>query len=171
MAESYISVGKLGKPHGISGAFRFLLQRELKNKKKNPPYFLLASGKNATPHFIKTIEWHRAKNEGTIAFEEIKTPEEAKQYSGSELQLMEKDVESFFKKEAEGPEYLVGYMAVEETQGAIGTIDEIIESPGQILLNIESRDLLIPLVDEFIVKINKRKKEIILDLPEGLLDL
>lgn len=171
MAESYISVGKLGKPHGISGAFRFLLHRELKSKKKNPPYFILSSGKNAAPHFIKAMEWHGVKNEGTIAFEEISTPEEARQYSGSELQLMEKDVESFFKVEEQGPEYLIGYMALGETGENIGRIDEIMESPAQVLLHIENKDLLIPLVDEFIVKINKRKKEIILDLPIGLLDL
>ncbi|MBL0308701.1 MAG: 16S rRNA processing protein RimM [Bacteroidetes bacterium] len=170
MAESYITVGKLGKPHGISGAFRFLLSLELKSKNRFPKYFVLTSGNHSAPQFINKIEWIGEKD-GIITFEEINSRETAKRYNGSAILLLEKDITSYFKKEDTGEHDLTGFLASDETEGLIGRIHEMIESPGQILLSIEDKDILIPLVDEFIVKINRPKREILFRLPEGLLDL
>ena len=172
MAEQNISVGKLGKPHGISGAFRFYMQRELKSSKKTPNHFLVMEKGNLLPWFITKIDWI-GFNEGFIWFEEIVTPEKAKLYSGRELFLSEKEVNIYFKKDSGSYTELLGYKTINETGEAIGIIEEIIENPGQILLAIknENKEVLIPLVDEFIVALDRKKKEIILNLPEGLLDL
>ena len=172
MAEAYISVGKLGKPHGLSGAFRFLLNDELKSKKKLPRYFIIQDRGSYLPWFIKKIEW-LGFNEGFISFEEITTVEKAQEHTKKELLLPQKDFDLLFKKNAEGLSYLVGYKAIDEKQGEIGAIAEIIENPGQVLCMIEKdgNEIAIPLVEEFITDINKRKKQITFDLPEGLLDL
>ncbi len=171
-AEQNIAVGKLGKPHGISGAFRFYMHRELKSAQKFPKHFLVMERGTLLPWFVSKTEW-LAFNEGFIWFEEVTTPEKAKLYSGRELFLTGKDVNTYFKKDSGSYSELLGYVAIEETEGEIGTIEEIIENPGQILLAIktETKEVLIPLVEEFIVDINKKKKELLLNLPEGLLDL
>lgn len=165
-------VGKLGKPHGISGAFRIYMQRELKSSLRFPKHFLVLEKGNLLPWFVIKVEWI-AFNEGFIWFEEITTPEKAKQYSGRELFLTEKDINTYFKKDSESYGFLIGYKASDEDLGQIGTIEEIIENPGQILLAIRSgeNEVLVPLVDEFITEVNKKKKEIVLNLPEGLLEL
>ena len=172
MAEPFISVGKLGKPHGISGAFRFLLHLELKNKKKLPNHFMINQKGSFLPWFVKEIEW-LGFNEGFILFEEISTPEKAKQYSTCELFLTEKEAESLFKKNVGSIDYLLGYKARDEKEGELGVIEELIENPGQILCSIkgDGNEIMIPLVEEFISKIDKGKKEIIFNLPEGLLDI
>jgi len=168
--EKYISVGKLGKPHGLSGAFRFFLDRELKNKNKLPAHFLLDIKGNFMPWFVKTIEW-TGFNEGFILFEEISSPEKGKNYTGIELCLSEKDITLYFKKDAGSLEYMKGYKAIDEAEGEIGIIEDVVENPGQILLSVnrDGREIMIPFVEDFIVSLNKRKKEIILSLPEGLL--
>ncbi len=170
--EQNITVGKLGKPHGISGAFRIYMQRELKSPQKFPKHFLVQERGTLLPWFVTKVEWI-GFNEGFVWFEEITNPEKAKQYSGRELFLTEKDINTFFKKDSGSYSELIGYKAFEETEGEIGIIEEIIENPGQILLSIksETKEILIPLVDEFIVEVNKKKKELLLNLPEGLLDL
>ena len=167
-----IAIGKLGKPHGISGAFRIYMQRELKNAKKFPPHFLVLEKGSLLPWFVTKVEWI-GYNEGFIWFEDITTPEKAKLYSGRELFLSEKEVNSYFKKNAVGYEYLIGYTAIDEESGTIGTITEVIENPGQILLSIkgDEKEYLVPLADDFIVDVNDKKKELLLSLPEGLLDL
>lgn len=170
MAESYISVGKLGKPHGISGAFRFLLHRELKKKHKLPKYFIFSPANNPTPRFINSVEWISEKD-GLISFEDVSNPESAKQISGSELYLIEKDIDKWFVFHEGALDYLKGYLVLEEEGESVGYIDEIIEHPGQTLLTIKDKDVLIPLVDDWVLKVNKRKKEITFRLPEGLLDL
>lgn len=172
MAESYISVGKLGKPHGIRGAFRFLLQRELKSKSKLPAHFILLQKGSYLPFFIKETEW-TAFDTGFVTFEEISTPEQAKLFSGTELFLEEKLVEKFFKKSAGDFDFILGWMAVNESGETIGTIEGIEENPGQVLavVNKGGKEVFIPLVDDFILKTDKRKKQISFALPEGLLDL
>ncbi len=124
------------------------------------------------PWFINKIEW-LGFNEGLISFEEITSVEKAKENTKKGLYLTEKDFELFFKKDAEGLNYLIGYKASEESRGDLGIIKEIIENPGQVLCFAvkDNHEFVIPLVDEFILNINKRKKEIIFILPEGLLDL
>lgn len=171
-SEQYIAVGKLGKPHGLSGAFRFLLQRELKNKRKAPPYFALEVKGSWLPFFIASIEW-TGFNEGLILLEEINNPEKARRYSGTELFLSAKDAEAYLRKDAGTLDYLVGFKAIDEQQGEIGLITEMIDNPGQVLLSIEGKtgEVMIPFVEDFVVSLNKKKKEIRFNLPEGLLDL
>ncbi len=172
MAEQNISVGKLGKPHGVSGAFRFLLHRELKQTKKFPRYFLIEDKGSYLPWFVKDIEW-LGFSDGFIWFEEITTPEKARLYSGRELHLPEKDVASLFKKDAGEYDDILGYTAIDETMGEIGIITEMIENPGQILclIKLGDRETYIPFVDDFIMEVNNRKKQILFSLPDGLLDI
>jgi 16S rRNA processing protein RimM len=172
MAESYISVGKLGKPHGLSGAFRFLLSEELKSKKKLPKYFIIEDRGSYLPWFIEKIEW-LGFNDGFISLEEIVSVEKAKAYTKKDLLLPTKEFGLFFKKNAEGYNYLVGYRAIEEKLGEIGTVTEVTENPGQVLCVVvkEGNEVVIPLVEEFILEIKKRKKEITFNLPDGLLDV
>lgn len=171
-ADNHIAVGRLGKPHGISGAFRFLLERDLKSKKKLPNYFTFGAKGKLLPWFIQKIEW-TGLNEGIILFEEIATPEKARLYTGSELMLAEKDVATYFKKSADDFAEIVGYTVLNTENNPLGTIEEVMESPAQTLISImvDGKEALVPLVEDFIVSINKKKKEIVLDLPEGLLDL
>lgn len=171
MADEYVSVGKLGKPHGIRGAFRFLLHRELKSKKLPSHFFLYLRGQYL-PFFIKSTEWLEWGS-GFIQFEEITTPEIAKLHSGKELYLIEKDTKKYFKADVGEWDFLVGYQVIEHTAGAIGVITMVEEMPAQILLTIQSDngEHIIPLVDDFVVSIHKTKKEITLELPDGLLDL
>lgn len=168
----HIPVGKLGKPHGISGAFRFTIYRELKNKTTHPQYFLVENRGTLVPFFIKKIDL-RSWDGGFINFEDVTTPEAAKLYTGREVFLPAEEVEKLFRKDADDLDYLIGYKVYEQERGEIGAISEVNDSPAQVLITVTDGDneYMIPLVDEFILELNKRKKEIHLQLPEGLLDL
>lgn len=68
---------------------------------------------------------------------------------------------------------LIGYLLTDKKLGNIGAITEIFETPEQTLLQVFCKDaeILVPLADDFFVTINKAKKELTLDLPDGLIDL
>ena len=58
--------------------------------------------------------------------------------------------------------------------GSLGAVLCIREMPGQLMLVVERPDgseLLIPLVDEFLVQVDEEEGRLIVDLPSGLLDL
>ncbi|MBU3715061.1 MAG: 16S rRNA processing protein RimM, partial [Ferruginibacter sp.] len=65
-----------------------------------------------------------------------------------------------------------GYTLYDE-EHLIGEIIEVIEQPHQILCAIlyKGKEALIPMHEENLLKIDKKKKQVIVQLPEGLLDI
>jgi len=69
---------------------------------------------------------------------------------------------------------IAGFKVLTRDKSLTGTIREIIENPGQWLLNVETesgRELLIPLHEDLILDVDKTKKTILMDLPEGLAEI
>jgi 16S rRNA processing protein RimM len=68
---------------------------------------------------------------------------------------------------------VVGY-SVEEEGKIFGHIERIIESGAQSLFQVktfEGKEVLIPIHNDFIVAIQRDLKKVVMELPEGLLDL
>ena len=67
---------------------------------------------------------------------------------------------------------LLGYTLIDEGK-PIGKIDEVIEQPHQVLLQIkiQGKEALIPLHEETLVNIDHKKNEVHVTLPEGLLEI
>ncbi len=69
----------------------------------------------------------------------------------------------------------VGARVVDERFGLLGEVSDILENPGQMLLEVVSADrknpLLIPLVDEFVMSADPDGSRIVVSVPEGLLNL
>ena len=169
MPDNYISVGILRKPHGLSGAFSFILTRELKSLKKYPPHFFLEIKGAFMPYFVSKIDLKDIFN-GYINFEDVTKIEEARTLTNSELYLDEKVVTTFFKKAADEYGFLIGYTAFDKER-ELGPIVGILSHPAQILaeIDVNGTEVLIPLVDDLVLDIDRRKKKIIFDVPEGLI--
>lgn len=168
MPDNYISVGKIRKPHGLSGAFSFTLVRELKSLKKPPPHFFIQSKGAYIPYFVSHIEMTDIFN-GYLQLEDITSPEKAKQLSSSELYLDEKVLNQLFKKDAEDYSDYIGYIAYDK-EIELGPIGDILNMPAQVLAVIikDDQEIMIPMVDDLILEIDKRKKHIRFNVPDGL---
>jgi 16S rRNA processing protein RimM len=68
---------------------------------------------------------------------------------------------------------VVGFEVEDEAFGAIGTITEIIDNSPQALFSIDhtGKEVLIPIIDDFIIKIDRQEKKIRVHCPEGLIEL
>ena len=66
---------------------------------------------------------------------------------------------------------IVGYTIMDDKLGEIGLVEELLEMPFQLLIrtHTQGKETLIPVVDEFILKVNHRTKTLVLQLPDGLL--
>jgi len=168
MPDTYISVGILRKPHGLSGAFSFLLTRELRSLKKYPPHFFLEARGAYIPYFVSKIDFKDIFG-GYINFEEITKLEDARALVNSQLYLEDKTVSQFFKKVANEYSFLIGYTAYDHDT-ELGPVTDILSHPAQILaeISVKGTDVLIPLVDDLVIEIDKRKKKIVFDVPVGL---
>lgn len=68
---------------------------------------------------------------------------------------------------------LKGYIVSDETQGELGEILEVNEYPQQFVAAVlyQEKEVLFPLNEDMIVEIDEEEKTLLVDLPEGLLDL
>jgi 16S rRNA processing protein RimM len=118
------------------------------------------------------IEATRIKSEEEIyvKLQGVDVKEQAHRLTQKEVWLPEVDFKKYAAKAS--PINLLGYEVIEEGK-ALGTILEVIEQPHQLLCKIEvkGKEALIPLHEETILKVDNKKKQVVVELPEGLLDI
>ncbi len=169
MAE-YYKIGKIVAASGLKG--ELLLKHTLGKKttlKGLTAIFTEDRTGSFFPWFISTT---RLKNEEELYLkvDTIDTREQALPFVQKELWLPEADFKKFAAKTA--PATLLGYVILENTE-QLGTILEVIEQPHQLLcrLEIKGKEVLIPLHEESLEKIDHKKKTVQVSLPDGLLDV
>ena len=66
-----------------------------------------------------------------------------------------------------------GFSVVDKTRGEIGDIRQILDFPSQAVMQVffKEKEILIPINPQVILEVNRKKKEIQIDAPEGLIDL
>lgn len=67
-----------------------------------------------------------------------------------------------------------GWKVVDEQEGELGFVSNLIENPAQALLEVERPDgaiVLVPVVDEIVRSVDLESETVHVDLPQGLLDL
>jgi len=166
----YFKVGKLVAVHGLSG--EILLKHELgkKTSLKGLPAIFVEDKKNSfIPYFIDSTKI-KSESELYIKFEGINSREAAIKLNQKEIWLPEVDFKKFAAKSA--PASLLGYIIIDNNI-SIGEILELIEQPHQLLcrLEVKGKEVLIPLHENTLQKIDHKKKEIFVSLPDGLLDI
>jgi 16S rRNA processing protein RimM len=93
------------------------------------------------------------------------------------MKLVQKDVwvsEPDFRKFAgkKSPVNLLGYSIIHKKE-PLGEIREVIEQSHQLLCRLEigDKEVLIPLNEETLKKIDHKKKQVLVVLPDGLLEI
>ena len=169
MAE-YFKIGRLVAVHGLKG--ELLLKHELgkKTSLKGLQTIFIEDKKNSfLPWFIEST---LIKNESEvyIKLEGINTREAAAKLTPKEIWLTEPDFKKFAAKSSQVN--LLGYTIINGKE-EVGEILEVIEQPHQLLcrLELQSKEVLIPLHESTLQKVDHKKKQVIVDLPEGLLDI
>lgn len=166
----YFKIGKLVAAFGVNG--QLILQHELGKKtalKDLQAIFIEEKKKSFLPWFIAAAKI-KSENEIYLSLEGVTTREAALKLVQKEAWLTEADFKKFAAKSA--PASLLGYTVIDDGN-ELGTILEVIEQPHQVICRIEiqSKEVLIPLNEAFLEKIDHRKKQVRVTLPEGLLDI
>lgn len=168
--EQYFSIGQIVGSFGLNGEVVLKHNLGKKTALKGVEVLFIEEAKDKfLPYFITSA---KIKNEAEIyiAIDGIATKEAARKINAKKVWLREED----FKKQAgkTAPISLIGYMMIDGKK-ELGNVLEVIEQPLQILckLEIEGKEVLIPLHQETIRSINHKKKQVVVELPEGLLEV
>jgi len=122
------------------------------------------------PFFIDHINL-ASETSAIIGFEDITSSDKAKRFLGVNVYQLSTIAGEL--REQYTPVLLQGYKIFDQKAGAIGTVDQILDYKQNLLFRVLNgkQEILIPVNEEIIMKVNHKKKEIFIAAPEGLLDL
>lgn len=167
MNEEYYKIGKIGKSHGVKGEVSFHFSDDVFDR-TDAEYLMLCIDGLLVPFFMEEYRF-RSDETALVKFCDIETQERAAELTGCEVffsrEMSDSDNENVSWAE------IVGFMLKDKATGNdIGRISSVDDTTVNILFELED-GTLIPASDELISNININKKEIVIELPEGILDL
>ena len=108
--------------------------------------------------------------EYVVGLEETTSVEAARRLIGKHV-YVDEDVLGKFAKNS--PLLWIGFKVIDKQKGELGLIDDMMQTPTQWIARMiyKDKEVLLPLVEQTIEKIDLKKKALYLDLPEGLLEV
>ncbi len=160
-------IGRLGKPHGVKGEITFRFDDDVFDR-TDSDHRILSIDDILVPFFMEEYRF-RSEETALVKFCDIDTQERAAQLTGGDV---------YFHRDAADSDddnlswaEIIGYALVNDSDGhEVGRIASVDDATVNILFELED-GTLIPASEELITEVNKQKREIRMELPEGLLDL
>lgn len=167
--EECYRLGNITKPFGIKGQMVFYLDVDSPDDYTDLDSAFVEVKGALVPYFFKVDNING--NKAVVTFEDL-TPQEAKALAGHDLYLPldllpELTGNQFYFHE------VTGFKVIDVEKGEIGIIQSIIEYPAQPLFSIMNGDkeILIPVIDPIIKKVDREQRTITIEAPNGLIDL
>jgi 16S rRNA processing protein RimM len=168
--SAYIHIGKIVATHGLQG--EFIIKHSLGRRTDFKDAEAIFIEKIKDEHLPYFHEKSIIKNdtETIVKLEGVNTKEGAMKLLQKKIWLTKNDFEKLVSKTA--PVNLIGFIIFND-QRKLGIVEEVIEQPQQILLQltINNKEVLIPLNESTLKKIDRKKKEVHVSLPDGLLEV
>lgn len=169
--EECFYLGKIAKKFSFKGEVLIYLDTDEPEQYEELESVFVEFNKNLVPFFIENSSIHKG-DFLRVKFEDIDSEQEADELIGSHIylplsMLPKLEGNKFYFHE------VIGFDVVDKRLGNIGKIVSINDSTSQPLFEIlfNEKEILIPMIDHFIVEVNRKDKKIILNTPEGLVDL
>ena len=169
--EDCFFLGKIVKKYSFKGEVLIKLDTDQPELYEHLDAIFLDLRGNLVPFFIEQSQLHKSELL-RVKFEDVDTEADADAILKSEvflpLELLPKlEDDKFYYHE------VIGFTIKDKNHGKVGIIKSINDSTAQALFEIDNdgREILIPMNDEFILKVDKPNKTIVVETPEGLIDL
>ena len=162
--------GKITKTHGLKGEVTVKLDVANPEDFKDLRYLLIEDRGNLIPYFIENQKINGDKM--IVRLQDVKNVEQAVAFMGKAVFLPnefmpELEDDDFYYKE------IVGFKMVDAQKGEIGEISDVLEYPTQAVIQVmkDEKEILIPIHDDIIQKVDKKAKILTVKAPEGLIDM
>ncbi|WP_194766846.1 ribosome maturation factor RimM [Tamlana sp. I1] len=169
--EDCFYLGKIVKKYSFKGEVLAKLDTDQPEIYENLDAIFLDLRTNLIPFFVESSQLHKSELL-RIKFEDVDSEADADAIMKSDLYLPldllpKLEGNKFYFHE------VIGFTIEDINFGTVGTIKAINDSTAQALFEIDRDgvEILIPMNDEFIVKVDRSNKTILVETPEGLIDL
>ena len=168
--DDCFELGHILKPHGLQGELWIMLDVDFPEDYVELESVFLEQSGNLIPFFITDLQIKGQR--ALVQFDDVESYDDAAELTGSKLYLPLSilpplpDDQYYFHE-------LVGMQVEDSVDGNIGGARENASRAGQDLLIVDKdgKEILIPMVDSILTKVDKKSKVIYVSLPDGLLDL
>jgi len=169
--NDFYYLGKILRTSGNKGQVVVHLDVDEPEKYQNLESVYLDVYGERIPFFITKVE---LKSRGTaiFSFSDVLSTDEAEEYIGQEMflpmsSLPKLEGNQFYYHEVEG------FSVVDTRFGKLGILQSIIDRHHQALFQIRygDKEILIPMIDEVIKEIDREKRIILIEAPEGLIEI
>ena len=165
----YVKLGTIIGSFSLDGTLKVMSTTDfaMERYQEGNTIYLLNKDKEYIP--LTVVSFRMNGKIDFVKVEEITTKEEAESYKGCDL-LINKE-EATLPKGFYHFADLEGCKVLLEDKSEIGTVKKVEEYPAQATLRVKGKDkeILIPFVDAFIIKVDIKKKEIIVRVIEGMI--
>lgn len=169
--EDCFYLGKIVKKHSFKGEVVIKLDTDEPDLYENLESVFVDLGNNLVPFFIEKSSLTRSTM-FRVKFEDVDTEADADAIMRAgiylPLNLLPKlSGNKFYYHE------VIGFTIVDKNFGEVGTLAYINDKAAQPLFEIENgdREIFIPMIDDFIKKVDRANKVIEVETPKGLIDI
>ncbi len=169
--DDFYYLGKILKTHGNKGQVQVHLDVDDPEEYHRLESVYLDLHGERIPFFIKTVEL-KHNRKAIVQFQDFETLEDAESLQGLEMYLPVNQLPAlkgnrFYYHE------IKGFEVIDQHHGNIGVIEDILELPHQSLFQIRhgEKEILVPIVDEIIQKVDRKKKILLIEAPAGLIEI
>lgn len=169
IAECF-NLGYISKRSGNHGELTFVLDVDDPTRYSKLQSVFIDINKSLVPFFIKRIQVRG--NNATVSLDGIDSIEKAEELLKRSLYLPLSFLPKLTGKKFYFHE-MPGYTVHDKNHGDIGTVTEVMDFPQQAIFKIrkDAFEILVPARDEFIINIDRDKKHLEIEAPEGLIDI
>ncbi len=167
--EDCFYLGKIIKPFGYKGEVVLFLDVDDMQTYKDLPYVYIEINKRLIKYDIDSFRFHG--NKVVVTFQDVRA-DEVSTLIGKEMYLPLE-----FLPKLEGNQFyfheVIDFEVIDKEKGNIGTIAEIIDNTTQPIMSIDfnGKEILMPLIDEILDKVDRENRKMYIHAPEGLIDI
>ncbi len=169
--ENCFYLGKVVKKYSFKGELLIKLDTDDPEIYEGMESVFVEINKKLIPFFIEKSVLHKSTLL-RVKFEDVSSDEDADTLLGAHLYL---PLELLPKLTGNQFYYheIIGFTVIDSRFGEVGTISGVNDSTAQALFEIDNNgtQVLIPILDDFIKEVDRKNKTILLDTPEGLIEL
>ncbi len=162
-------IGKIAKTKGLKGEVFVQLRIDSFENLEASKIFYLEMNKKFIPFFCTMASIKQTKL--LLALDEIQTVEQAQKLVNIPVYLPK----SIFPEPSDELLYtdLEGFLVIDANSGELGILEEVLEYPQQFIARLvyKNKELLFPLNEELITRIDEEAKKLYVDLPDGLISI
>ncbi|HYH55130.1 MAG TPA: ribosome maturation factor RimM [Anseongella sp.] len=168
--SGFFVLGYISKTKGLKGEVQLKAEAELPEEYQQTESVFLELKGRPVPFFVLSFRLQPGKKTAILLLEDVDSVEAARELTGTKVLLplsAEKEGKSAPFAELEG------YQVIDRSSGPLGNIRKIEQYPGNSVAVLTYRDneVMFPLNEALIERIDKQNSILFVNLPEGLLEI